>query len=569
MARTLLDLFKNEPFPSQGGRPAEEVYKIRDSKNILWSSANPLIQNTGIQVANKARSRLGNRTSETLVEQETTGLRVLRTASIPVLYGTELGRLTLGSTRTKDRMLEGSAGAQSDFGLLGEKVERVKDGINSLKSKLGFPNKAIPTYVVQQLEGPDYDLDLTQDRDKQLRNIRDDAEGGILGNFLNKSLAEGRPTDIGRNLIGGAIREAKGQISKILFGNETRYRVGVEDNELTGRDLQAFTRESAGYYGVVGINYGAETNPIGQQTPDSDTSLVINRTLDKKGVSYSSTIDRTGEPSERNDLSDKQVLGGFPDNLREIRYSTPSNNVQRKSKFSDNIESRDINSDEFLTSPRGRGIQNHFDGVNISEVYDEENEALEDIDFITLKFKSIPTGKIAYFRSTISGLSETFSPEWESNKFVGNPFSYYTYSGIERSVSFNFTVFSLSAREHKRSWQRLNFLSSLTYPQGYYENSTAIKPPLIEFTLGDMYKRKASFIQSLSFSVDDNYPWNINRDESYVSNVLPSGERIVSDEDLTNYKLPMLIDVDIEIQILESRGNTESKKFYSFNPQNV
>lgn len=578
MARTLLDLFKNDSLATQEGRPAEDVYEIRDSKNIPWSSANPLIQNTGIQVANEARSRLGNRTSETLVEQETTGLRVLRTASIPVLYGTELGRLTLGSTRTKDRMLEDSLGAQSDFGLLGESVERAKDGIDSLKSKLGFPNKAIPTYVVQQLEGPDYDLTLTQNRSEQLQKIKNGAEGGVLGNLLDGN--GGSIQGVGRQLVGDSLRAGKDFVKSSLLGSNQGTSNGIKvegeivypDPYISFNTVTGFTSPSQQWRGVYGYNYGSDNEQVDLETsPQTDVTGLRITQLNKEGSTYENLNNINPiSPDEKNDLSDKQVIAGFPEKLSEIRYSTVADGVIRPKKdiwkFARNINLPDIRNEDTLAA---RGINTTSDNLNYQGILDDEN--FEDVDFITLKFKSIPTGKVSYFRSTISGLSETFSPEWESNKFVGNPFSYYTYSGIERSVSFNFTVFSLSAREHKRSWQRLNFLSSLTYPQGYYENSTAIKPPLIEFTLGDMYKRKASFIQSLSFSVDDTYPWNISNDEdeSYVSDVLSSGERVIDDEDLTNYKLPMLIDVDIEIQILESRGNTESKKFYSFNPQNV
>jgi hypothetical protein len=125
---------------------------------------------------------------------------------------------------------------------------------------------------------------------------------------------------------------------------------------------------------------------------------------------------------------------------------------------------------------------------------------------------------------------------------VGNPFSYHTYSGIERSISFNFKVFSLNLDEHKIAWDKLNFLTGLVYPQYYFDNS-AVAPPFIQFTLGDLYKNKYSFIDSLSYTFDDSTPWEI---------------------DERNFRLPMVIDVSVGLKFIESRGNTSGKKFYSF-----
>ena len=224
--------------------------------------------------------------------------------------------------------------------------------------------------------------------------------------------------------------------------------------------------------------------------------------------------------------------------------------------------------------------------------YDDDEPAKEELDgfdFVTLKFTSLGTisGKLrsANFRATISGLSETFSPSWDSGKFVGSPFNYYTYNGIERSVSFNFKTYSLNAMEHKKAWDKLNFLSGLTYPADYYGNS-AIKSPLIMFTMGDMYNKKAGFIESLSYTIDDNTPWQVmdkeqshlNNTAQVVSDVLygkpngisqnPSNNEI----DMKGYKLPTIVDVAVTIKFVENRkiaGTEDGKRqLYTFKPQN-
>jgi hypothetical protein len=197
----------------------------------------------------------------------------------------------------------------------------------------------------------------------------------------------------------------------------------------------------------------------------------------------------------------------------------------------------------------------------------DEGDGDEYGDFILLKFKSIEKGITVQFRSTITGLNETFSPSWDSAQFLGSPFDYHTYSKISRTVSFSFTVYSMSVIEHKNMWKRLNFLTSLVYPQGYYESS-AVKPPLLEFTLGSMYENKPSFITQLSYTVDDNAEWEIGNQKNLGNSdgVGYNNNGSVEYVDVDNYKLPRSIQVQIGLTILESRGITENRQFYSFNP---
>ena len=44
---------------------------------------------------------------------------------------------------------------------------------------------------------------------------------------------------------------------------------------------------------------------------------------------------------------------------------------------------------------------------------------------------------------TISGLDEAFTPEINSFKYVGSPFNLYRYSGVERTLKFNFKTYYL------------------------------------------------------------------------------------------------------------------------------
>ena len=55
-------------------------------------------------LARGARKVLGVRTDESLVEEELTGLRVIRFGSIPMIYGSDTPRITLRTTDSISKM---------------------------------------------------------------------------------------------------------------------------------------------------------------------------------------------------------------------------------------------------------------------------------------------------------------------------------------------------------------------------------------------------------------------------------------------------------------------------------
>jgi hypothetical protein len=179
-------------------------------------------------------------------------------------------------------------------------------------------------------------------------------------------------------------------------------------------------------------------------------------------------------------------------------------------------------------------------------------------DIITLKFESIKQNKAVNFLSTITGLSESFSPSWNSNKFIGNPFNFYTYDGIERTVSFSFKVFSLNAIEHRAAWDRINFLTSLVYPQSFEGDAGYIAAPFLRLTIGDMYKRKEGFLESLSYSFDDNSPWETEIERNLIDSDTP--------EKMDGYKLPKIINVETTFKFIEQRNGVSGHRYYPFVP---
>lgn len=594
---TLEQLFNNKSLPSQGGKTAKEAYDIRNSKDIRISAADPFVNTVGMSLARLSRKTVGAKLSETLLEEELTGARIIRTASMPFIYGTELPRLTLRSTPLLDKMREATGGDVGGGGLLGGLISKGRDKI--LNSKfLGIPQTIIPTKVATNTTIKDTlkSGEIQKNYLDVLEKVRTDGNGNPLGQFL-KGLGGGNIKDVGKQALGSALKLGKDKLRGALFG-------GAGTTGFNGASLAGLKNTTT--------NYGSINNAGGNinRTPDNNGiidvgGLMYSKTFNLKlppakeipmwGIEFEAGVNSKGKDTrvglDKNkqidpnpnkldfvDISDEGGLGGrYSKALKDL--DTPnkilfSSNPDRKGKFFASKIGKEILKEDFIEAKRG--MKQTSDVINNLAPYKGESLpdffgfSFDELDFVPLKFYSVYQKKTVQFRATLSGMSESFSPSWDSNKFTGSPFNNYTYSGIERSVSFNFKVYSLNAEEHKIGWDKINFLNSLVFPQGYYKGSTAVIPPFIKLTIGDLYKGKDAFIESLTHTWDDGTPWNVSNTEKKVKSDVAGMITGIdeTDIDMKGYRLPFITDVSMTVKFLLSRNNTSGKKFYSFEPQN-
>ena len=575
---TLEQLFNERALPSQGGKTAKEAYDIRNSKDIRISAADPFVNTVGMALARASRKTVGAKLSETLLEEELTGVRLIRTASMPFIYGSELPRLTLRSTTLLDTMREASnsvtgdgAGNVGGGGLLGGLIKKGRDAV--LNSKfLGIPQTIIPTKV-----GTDERIkkilksgEIQKNYLETLKKVREQGEGKPLGKFL-KGLGGGNIKDIGKQALGSALKLGKDELRGALFGKagktgfNTATLIGLKNTTTNYGNISSndpadinFTADSNGIIDAGGLRYSDTFNvkiPISEEEAAENEGLTANNLNPNK-------LDFV-------DISDEGGLGGrYSKALTDLDIPKielfSSIHPTRKAKISD--EAKKVKKDDIVNnsdSNKGARYNNSSFGIALNKKapYEikEEDTSVDDLDSIVLKFESVKQNKAVNFVSTITGLGESFSPGWTSNKFIGNPFNFYTYEGIERSVSFSFKIFSLNPSEHKIAWDKLNFLTSLVYPQSYEGEAGYITAPFLKLTIGDMYKRKEGFIESLSYGIDDSTPWNT--EDAY--------ESVEGKIDTKGYRLPRIINVETTFKFIETRNNTETGKYpFSLESQN-
>ena len=192
--------------------------------------------------------------------------------------------------------------------------------------------------------------------------------------------------------------------------------------------------------------------------------------------------------------------------------------------------------DWFNTNPNNE----RYDLVNAADI-----NAAEQNDLVHLWFQATDGDRVQ-FRGTVSGITDTFSPSWDSIKYNGRADAGYKYGSFNRTVSFNFQVVATSRIEMKPLWTKLQYLSTMTMPT-YGQSDDGYTGNLLTFRLGDLYRGKLAFLNSLSYSMRDDMSWEI----SPLNSDNPIGE------------LPRGIDISVGLQILDgSRQKLGSKSVY-------
>lgn len=190
--------------------------------------------------------------------------------------------------------------------------------------------------------------------------------------------------------------------------------------------------------------------------------------------------------------------------------------------------------------------------LRIDSVYESVFNAKLQQDLVHLFFAydtsagTQSSSRIIQFRSTINGVTETFSPSWNGIKYPGRADKAYMYSEFERTLSFSFKAYATSRDEMKNMWKKLSELSKLTMPT--YEGS-AYSGHICYFRLGQLWGNGnagvPSLITSLTYTIPDDLPWEINHDGNLA-------------------ELPMGVDVNIGLTILPDTIYKSSKNHYSF-----
>jgi len=179
-------------------------------------------------------------------------------------------------------------------------------------------------------------------------------------------------------------------------------------------------------------------------------------------------------------------------------------------------------------------------------------------DLIAFNFHDLVNDKYIPFRATVKGIQESLSAEWNAVKYINRADSLYTYGGFTRTLGFNFTVVISSIKELMPTWKRINYLVGLTKPANYTDGTVYSRfmiPPLIKFTIGDMYKNQPAVITQIGITIPENASWELLGEEyadTYDWTALAGNIKWQDSAGKGNYaQLPKECEITIQMNLLE------------------
>jgi hypothetical protein len=542
------------------------------------------------------------------IEQDLNGIRIssgVERNNIQ-LYGFDAIRFARRSTTMMTIMRQDRG--ESGKGLIASVVQALDKGLSDVKGFLGFPQPANPSAVIRigrrqrfSAFNPNFDKPFAGVLDSvfggrwkgneqktmiNIARIKNKTGGTEIGKLIKDSLG-GDPKTVGSQLIGNGIQLSKEKGRSLLYNSGN-----LRENDVLWSDY--------GAYGSYQKSYSTIKEKLGANGADTYEDLLNQLDLIKR-YSPVNGIERKEKPrlignafTAKGVYTDKDQFGytkyAFKKKNSEHdgnfwpKYSPHTRNDGKGTKGDPNNYTNKALVDGSVTpaNPKGkklndtslknyRGIDYHdprgqkdVTGDIIQSRYatpkyiKDNNIRIEPDGSFTIlgqKYKDLVPLMInkigetpTMFRTNITGLTENVTPTWNSNKFLGNPFNFYTYSGVERSVSFNLQIYAFSKTELQFNWEKLSRLTLMTYPKVSKDTNFLVTAPIIEFRLGDIYKNKKGFIESLSYTIPDTGLWETETDGSI---------------------LPKFIDVSLTIKFIETRAVLDNPYNYNIPQQDT
>ena len=134
-------------------------------------------------------------------------------------------------------------------------------------------------------------------------------------------------------------------------------------------------------------------------------------------------------------------------------------------------------------------------------------------DFIKFRFRDVVNNKWLIFRAILEGITDTVTPEYGEERYIGRPDKVFTYQGADRNISFTFSLYPKTKQELPILMEKLNYLVGLCYPS--YTSEDRMVTPFIELTMGDMFVNTPGILSSLTVTVEEQSTWEIDEKLQY------------------------------------------------------
>jgi hypothetical protein len=236
-----------------------------------------------------------------------------------------------------------------------------------------------------------------------------------------------------------------------------------------------------------------------------------------------------------------QTLNLDADTKSDFRYTLDPKEAPSFLSSSPNYLTKNIEDNLNLRNPgsRGRNRSSYtkgsdggkaLDKLNASPIYEsetfiegqsinnsQENQYKDIIPFIISILNNEntsggPPKKNMHFRAFIDSFSDSYDANWSPIEYMGRAEKLYKYKGFGRKISMAFTVVAQSREEITAMYDKLNFLASSLAPE--YLPSGYMAGNIAYITLGEYIYDQPGIINSLTFDIPEESPWEIGIDDT-------------------------------------------------------
>ncbi len=273
--------------------------------------------------------------------------------------------------------------------------------------------------------------------------------------------------------------------------------------------------------------FGIGSIPIGDTYEDKikqDSIFTGNDTLNNlnKGISAFKSFKKSVKSFSDNPLKSISDLANIDQEAKLIQYRAKAYGKQKKlGNPAAKVVFTDRKVDDAFEGPiKGGKTTRNVNKANMTP-YGEEGKDTNLIDF---RFKDVYNNKFLNFSAILSGISDTITPEYASERFLGRPESVYIYQGVSRAVGFSFQVYPTTRQELPVLWEKVNYLVGMCYPNWIELGAPVYKSkdemdyqpltmqsPLMELTIGDMYRNTPGYLSSITITVQDGSTWEFEK----------------------------------------------------------
>jgi|APSaa5957512622_1039677.scaffolds.fasta_scaffold17349_2 hypothetical protein len=135
-------------------------------------------------------------------------------------------------------------------------------------------------------------------------------------------------------------------------------------------------------------------------------------------------------------------------------------------------------------------------------------------DFIKFRIRDLVNGKWLIFPAFLGSITDTVTPTYSQERYIGRPDSTHIYTGTDRSVSFDFKVAAFTKQEIPIIQEKMNYLVGLGYPsyKEQFTDDSGKRPvaPYISLTIGDLFKNTPGYFSSITITINETAIWELD-----------------------------------------------------------